>query len=206
MCGFCNKLNKEYLCEECKKKILVLEKNNIDVYEKDFSKHLYIFEYNGIIREKIIDYKFNDKAYLYKTFQKIILNNKKVCDFINSYDIIIPVPIHNKRKKERGYNQSLLIVKGLPKYLLSNSNKKIELGKNILTKAIDTKRQSSLSKNDRKKNVCGAYEINKNENIKGKNILIFDDIFTTGNTVEECAKVLKINGAKNIGVLTLAKD
>lgn len=205
MCGFCNRLNKEYLCEECKKKILVLEKDNIDVYEKNFSKHLYIFAYNGIIREKIIDYKFNDKAYLYKTFQKIILNNKKVCDFINSYDIIIPVPIHNKRKKERGYNQSLLIIKELPKYLLSD-NAKLELGKNILTKIVNTKRQSSLSKDDRKKNVYGAYEINKNENINGKNILIFDDIFTTGNTVDECAKVLKINGAKDIGVLTLAKD
>lgn len=201
MCGFCGKINKNYLCDNCNKIIKSIEKNNIDVYERNFDKHLYIFKYEGIIRKKIIDYKFGDKAYLYKTFQKIILNNKKVCDFINSYDIIIPVPIHNKRKMERGYNQSLLIIKEMTRYI-----ENIKIDKDTLVKKVNVERQSSLSKKDRTKNIIGAYYVKNKKNIEGKNVLIFDDVFTTGSTVDECAKVLKESGTKNIGVFTIAKD
>ncbi len=124
-----------------------------------------------------------------------------MCDFINSYDIIIPVPIHNRRKMERGYNQSLLIIKEMPKYM-----EHIKIDKDILVKKINVAKQSSLSKEDRKENVIGAYSVNNNKNVEGKNVLIFDDVFTTGSTADECAKMLKESGAKNIGVFTIAKD
>ena len=162
---------------------------------------MYIFKYTGILRDKIIEYKFNNKSYLYKTFEKIILNNKKVCDFIKCCDIIIPVPINNKRYKERGYNQSLLIAKEIPKFI-----ENIYLRTDIIIKSKETKTQSSLNKDERKKNVKGAFEINKNINLANKKILIFDDIYTTGSTVNECAKVLKKFGVKEVNVLTIAKD
>ena len=209
MCGICGNINKNYLCEECANKIKKLEINKLDFYnEKDnfFSKHMYIFSYNGIIRKNIIDYKFNDKSYLYKTFEKIILNNKKICDFINCYDIIIPVPIHNKRKLDRGYNQTELILKKLIKDLNYSNN--LIYGKDFLVKVKNNNRQSSLNKEDRAENVKGAYEVKKSvyKIINDKKILIFDDIYTTGNTLKQCAKIIYANGPKEIGALTIAKD
>ena len=66
-----------------------------------FNESMHIFKYDEIIRQKLIEYKFQDKAYMYKTFAKIILKNKKVCGFLEKYDIIIPVPIHKKRRLKR---------------------------------------------------------------------------------------------------------
>ena len=103
------------MCENCKSQIDKITISKINNYEnktdKFFNKHGYIFKYEGQIRKLLIDYKFNDKPYLYKTFASIILSNKKIVDFINNYEIIIPVPIHRKRIINRGYNQSELIAK-----------------------------------------------------------------------------------------------
>jgi len=72
---------------------------------------MYIFRYEGKIRKIIIDYKFNEKSYIYVTFVNFLLKNKKIFENIKNYDTIIPVPISPKRQKERGYNQSLLIAR-----------------------------------------------------------------------------------------------
>ena len=84
-CMVCGKLNEDGICVKCYKK---LETNiRIDKYkDKNFNEHLYIFKYEGKIRNLIIDYKFNDKAYLYNFFTKIILKNKKVCRKIKKPD------------------------------------------------------------------------------------------------------------------------
>ena len=105
-----------------------------------------MFNYKEYIREKIIDYKFNEKPYYYKTFSKIFITNKKMCDILKSYDIIIPVPIHNKRRKQRGYNQTELISKEISKEF-ANLNYK-----NILIKNKNAKPQSTLNKEQRIEN------------------------------------------------------
>ena len=121
--------------------------------------------------------------YLYKTFSKCMLKNKNLCNFLKSYDIIIPVPLHKKRKMERGYNQSALIAK----YLAKNLELKYC---DILIKNTNTKPQSSKNLKERKKAVVGIYEIKNKSLLKGKSVVIFDDIYTTGSTLEECKKVL----------------
>ncbi len=136
---------------------------------------------------------------MYKTFAKIILKNEKMYRIIQSYDIIGAVPIHKKRKNERGYNQSELIAKEI-----SRNIKELKYGK-ILRKIKNNERQSSLSKDKRNQNVKGVYQIENSQIIKGKKVILFDDIYTTGSTVEECSKVLKANNAKEIMILTLAK-
>ncbi len=200
-CGFCDKICKEALCKKCE---LKLKKHEINLKLKNkkmyFNESIHIFRYDDIIRKKIIDYKFNNKSYLYKTFSKIILKNEKVCGFLKKYDIIIPVPIHKKRKLERGYNQTELIAK-----LISNKTH-LKLEKNVLIKQKNIVSQSSLNKNDRKKNVKNAFIVKDIEKVIKKKILLFDDIYTTGSTANECAKVLKKSGAKQIGILTIAKD
>ena len=115
MCAFCGKIDENFLCEECNKKFERITNVHIQKYKnKTYTEHIYMFKYTDIRRE-ILEYKFDDKAYYYKTISQVFLKNKKICEILKTYDIIIPVPIHNKRRKERGYNQSALIAKEFSK-------------------------------------------------------------------------------------------
>lgn len=207
VCSFCGKIDRNCLCEDCKIKLKKLEHFNIDRYNKKdvyFNEHIYLFQYENFIREQIINYKFNNKPYYYMTFEKIFINNKKICDNLKSYDIIVSVPMHNKKKRERGYNQTEIIAKQLSKDVeKQGTNLKYV---NSLNKTKNNTAQSLLNKKQRIENAKNAYSINETEIIKNKRILIFDDIFTTGSTANECAKILKKYTNKKIGVLTIAKD
>jgi ComF family protein len=206
VCGICGKINTNSLCKKCELQIEKHKSCIIDNYEKDntkfFNEHMYIFKYEGLIRNKILSYKFGDKAYLYKTFANFFINDKKIFAFLERYDIIIPVPISYKRFKERGYNQSKLIARQISK------NTNLKLITNCLYKNKNIVAQSTLNKEKRQKNVENAFSINSKKlaKIKDKKILILDDIFTTGSTVNECAKMLKKVGIKDIGIITIAKD
>lgn len=201
ICGMCGEINENYICNNCYENIKKIKKCVINEYNnRNFSKHLYIFRYEGIIRNKIIEYKFEDKGYLYKMFAKIILSDKKTCNFIKKYDVIIPVPISKKRKKKRGYNQSELVANELAQKLNQ------DIWTDIIIKKKDNKPQSELNKLERIKNVEDIYEINKPIEVKNKKVLLLDDIYTTGSTVNEIARKLKQNQTQEIGVITLAKD
>ncbi len=198
-CLICGKKEKDAICSKCYNKLKIESK--IDTYtNKSFEEHLYIFKYEGKIRQLIINYKFKEKAYLNELFAKIILKNEKICRKIKKYGIIIPVPIHKKRKNERGYNQSELIARKLAKSL------KLELVTDSLIKQKNTLPQSTLSKKQRIENTKQVYKIQNRQKIENKKIILLDDIYTTGATTEECSKILKQNGAKQILVLTIAKD
>lgn len=200
-CGICKKICKQYICPKCKYNIKKYEIANIKKFkDKHFEEMAYIFKYEGIIRERIIEYKFFEAGYIYKTFSEIIIKNKKISDFIKKYDIIIPVPVHKNRKKQRGYNQTELIAKEIGTKL------KIDTQINVLIKMQNTKPQSMLDKENRKKNVKNAYKTQNESKIYGKNVLLLDDIYTTGSTANECSRMLKFAGANKIGVLTIAKD
>ncbi len=169
---------------------------------RNFDEHIFIFQYDDEIRNLILNYKFRDKPYLYKTIMDFIKNNEKICVQIKKYDIITQVPISKKRYKQRGYNQSSIIAKNLAKEL------EIKYMENVIKKIKDNIPQSMLNEEEREKNVKGVYNLQKNqkEKIFGKSILLVDDIFTTGNTVNECSNILKESGVKNIGIFTIAKD
>ena len=109
-CGMCGKLGR-YICDDCYNKL-----KNFEIKEQH-ENIFFVYQYEGIIRELIIKYKFNDKAYLYKTFAESLLKNKKLCNFVKCYDIITSVPLHKKRFNERGYNQSDLIAREFAKNL-----------------------------------------------------------------------------------------
>ncbi len=205
-CAICDKICDEIICNKCKTKLeeaiypsrkCFLERRGIF-----YDEHMYICKYNGIIKDKIRKYKFKDQAYLYKFFAQIIYKNKKVMQYIQKYDYIIPVPLHKYRYRERGYNQVYLILKEL-----SNLEKSIIVENNIIKKIENIKPQSTLNKEERKNNIKDVYEIvNKINKIENKKILIFDDVFTTGSTTNECSRILKEKNAKKVGVLTIAKD
>lgn len=203
-CLICGKLVNNILCKTCKQNILKNQNAKIEIKDKEkyfFEKHAYLFFYKGEIRKLIIDYKFNDKPYLYKLFSQIIIKNKKIYGILKKYDIIMPVPVHKIRKMQRGYNQSELIAKEISKQI-----DELKLEKDVLKKIKNNKPQSLLNKEQRKANVENIYKIYNKEKVKNKNIVLFDDIYTTGNTVKALAKILKENGAKEILILTIAKD
>ena len=215
VCGICLKKDKNWICDECLNKLnselklkkIRIDKNNSEKIYKviyktnNIIKIFYLFEYKDLIRKKIIGFKFNDKSYLYKTFLNIILKNKKICKLLNSYDIIIPVPMFEKKKSKRGYNQTELISKEIAKRL------DITFNNNILFKIKENKTQSLLNYHERKQNVLNVYKINDSEmkNVRNKKIILFDDIYTTGFTVKECIKELEKLNPKKIDVLVLAK-
>ena len=203
VCGICEKIGESYLCEECVEK-LEKEKMIVSKIEKhlseDIIEYCYLFCYEGMIRQKILQYKFQNKAYLSKMFFEFFVKNEKVCRFLEKYDIIISVPMSKKKKSQRGYNQSELIAKQISKYT------KISFENQVLIKYQENNTQSTLTKKQRLENVKNVYKIQNEQKIKEKNILLFDDIYTTGATAKECAKVLKKAGAKTVGVLTIAKD
>lgn len=203
VCGICGKLNQNYLCKKCQKVLENQSKFVIDEnqdFNQNFNKHLYIFKYEGIIRRMILNYKFNEKSYLYITFVNFLLKNEKFFKILKSYDTIIPVPISSERKNERGYNQSELLAKELAKKL------NIECVKNCLIKNKNIIEQSKLNKEERQKNIQGVYILKNKEKLINKKLLLIDDIFTTGSTVNECCKILKQANPRKIDIFTIAKD
>lgn len=192
-CLVCGKIG-NYICEKCE--------NNIKKYEINLQKEekFFVYKYEGDLRKLIIDYKFNEKSYLYKLFSEELLNNKKLCKFLNNYDIIIPVPVHRKRKNERGYNQTELVAREIVK------NTNLTILKNVLIKEKNIKPLSSMNAKERKQNIKGTFKVIENSNIKNKKVLIFDDIYTTGSTTKEATRVLREAGVSKVGILTIARD
>ena len=206
VCSICGKLNTKSLCNRCKNKLEKEFEYDIDDYsqnlEKNFIEHHYFFKYKNLIRSQLLSYKFKEKPFIYKTISSFLENKQKNFEKLKKYDIIIVVPISRKRQKERGYNQSELIATEIAKTI------PLKIERNILYKVKDTAPQSSLNKQQREENVKQVYKAKNIQKIKNKKILIFDDIYTTGNTVNECAKKLIEKGIQknNIGILTIAKD
>ena len=201
-CGICGKLNDNFLCSKCNKMLENEAKFNIEKntsFENEFDEHIYIFKYEGVIRRIIIQYKFQEKSYLYKTIVNFLLKNKKMFEIIKTYDTIVPVPISKKRKRTRGYNQSYLIAKDIANIV------GIKLENRVLFKIKNIIEQSKLNKEDRLENIKGVYEIRNIKRIMNKKILLFDDIYTTGSTVNECCRILKKVNPDKIGVLTVVK-
>lgn len=204
-CGICGKIAPNSLCKKCEIELKKQLDINIinqgkEIEDKYFNEIMYIFKYEGQIRKLIIDYKFNEKSYIYLTFINFLLKNKKIFENIKNYDTIIPVPISKKRLKTRGYNQSLL----LAAEIAEQTN--LELVNNCLIKTKNIIEQSKLNKEDRRKNIQGVYELKNKKIIEDKKILLIDDIYTTGSTVNECSKILRQGNPNKIGIFVLARD
>lgn len=114
------------------------------------------------------------------------------------YDYIIPVPIHSAKKRERGYNQSDYIAKGVSEFTT------IPYDIKMTSRSKYTQTQTRLDKSERKTNVSGIFKLKKSASILNKSILIVDDVFTTGSTINSLAELLLESGAKKISAATIA--
>ena len=200
-CRICFKRGNFEICENCIKRIRKYEELCILKFKnRNLDGLIYFFIYKSYIRDLILEFKFFNKFYIGKVFSEIILKNEKICRKLKFYDIIIPVPMHKIKKQERGYNQAEVLAKNLA------NNLNVLYEGNVLVKVVNNKRQSSLSQKERYKNINNVFKIDNSVKIKNKRVILIDDICTTSATLEECAKVLKKSGAKEIIALVIAKD
>ena len=164
-----------------------------------FSIHRSFGKYEGVLKEIILLFKFKRKRILGKKLAYFAYDVLKSNEELLESEIIIPVPLHPKRERERGFNQCEILA-----FELAKLTKKKFL-KNVLIKIKNTPPQSILDFKERKKNIKGAFYVKDNSFIHNKNILLIDDIYTSGSTILECSKILKKAGVKKIFVLTLAQ-
>ena len=179
------KTKKELLCPKCLKKSYKFDKAVSAVRYDEFSKKI------------ILPLKHGDKTQYAKSIATMMSVSGRT--LANQSDFIMPVPIHITRMLKRKYNQASLIVS----YLSKIYSKPVLYTTLLRVKA--TQSQGHLSTSERKQNVSGVFAVKHPDKIKGKNILLIDDVFTTGATVNECAKILKKNGANKVFVLTFAR-
>ena len=116
-----------------------------------------------------------------------------------SADLVLPVPMHKSREKQRGFNQAHELSKHFSRLAY------IPLQASILFRVKATRVQAGLSRRERRLNLVGSFQVSGRSWIKDKRVMLIDDVFTTGATVNECAKLLKQNGAQRVNVLTLAR-
>ncbi|MBU0680989.1 MAG: ComF family protein [Proteobacteria bacterium] len=172
-----------HLCTLCRQKKYAFERARA------------VFCYNDEIGKLIHSLKFSGKKTGLRTMA-VLAQNSSLAD-LSSPDIIVPVPLHPLKLKSRGFNQSLL----LAKVFFPDQKAKIS---HCLVRSRHTRPQTGLKGDERRKNVVGAFLVREPERVQGKKICLVDDVFTTGTTVNECAKTLKKAGAASVEVATLA--
>ncbi|SCG81899.1 Competence protein F DNA transformation protein comF [Proteiniborus sp. DW1] len=220
VCFYCERCHEEvredHVCNDCKNKLFFINENKCSVcgkptYQGDlsqrcnycikkdfyFKKVISPLEFTGLLRKAIYRYKYESKPYMYKSFGEFMLYAFEK-ENITNIDLIVPVPLHRSRKAERGYNQAEL----LAKYLSSKLGIPLNSRNLIRTKA--TKIQNKLSRHEREQNLKDAFIIRQSNVFKDKRILLVDDIFTTGATVNECSRILMECGVKEVYVITIA--
>lgn len=156
-----------------------------------------LFIYSGTIKKLILKIKYSKDLYAAKSLGNLSRRYiNSFYDFLNRPYQIIPIPLHKKKFIKRGINQSTL----LAEYLFLNS----KINSSLLLRQVNTASQKGLSKNSRIKNMKNAFKVNGRLDSKTTYIL-FDDVFTTGATVDSASAALKNAGANYISVLTIAR-
>jgi len=154
--------------------------------------------YENTTRELIHRFKYGYKVMLRRPLA--LLAAPRLDDFVAGFgaDLILPVPLHVKRLRQRGFNQALLLAE------IFSQRWHIPLSRNNLRRIRWTEPQVSLSAAERAENVKGAFSLARPGDFKGRRVLLIDDVYTTGSTVKECSRVLQKEGGAVTAVLTLA--
>ncbi len=187
ICGACGRTMSEdgYLCDECKK---------IKHY---FKRNVSVFEYRGDIKESIYRFKYGNMRCYAEFFGAEAV--KKYGKLLKTWkiDAIVPVPMYKGKQRKRGYNQAEEFALALGRASGINVDSK------LLIRSKDTVPMKTLSKQQRYENLKKAFVVNKKRQ-KYKRVLVVDDIFTTGSTIDACAKVLRQNGVEIVYGLCIA--
>lgn len=210
LCPACNiKLNQSDLlvCSSCFTSIKIAEDDRIKKeYERKFSADNivkdfispFVFEKEKVLQHLLHKLKYDNDYHLGKALGEA--TGQIISGQLQSWqcDLLVPIPLFHSRISERGYNQSLVIARGISK--ISG----IPVKNNIIKRKRFTNTQTNLSLHERKLNISNAFSVVKSSIIKQKRIVLVDDVITTGATVSECAKVLIEQGASEVFAVSVA--
>ena len=200
-CVFCGRIlssGERDLCARCQSELPWLEGAAAEQTGEFFSLCVSPLRYQDQVRDSIRRYKFKGRRGYHKAYGKLVA--QCVHDHLaGRYDLISWVPLSDKRKKERGYDQAFLLA-GAAALELD------DVAVETLRKGRHTDAQSGLDDDAaRRANVLGAYTVVDPELVAGKRVLLIDDVITTGSTMAECARALRTAGAKEVLCATLAR-
>ena len=209
-CVSCNKLG-SYICNNCRKQIKYIEFPFCPVcrYPSLYGlihprcERVYSLDglfvpthYSGPVKKAIRLMKYRFVSDLLQELTDLLFNN--LHPFLKSADYLVPVPLHPKKEKERGFNQSILIAEYLGKII------NLPVRPDVLSRIIYTKPQFGLRVQERKTNVKNIFTVFHTEIVCNKKIILVDDVATTFSTLNECTKTLKRNGAASVFAVVLA--
>ena len=206
LCLYCRQtieFNRPPFCHHCSRHLVETNEQNLCpeclLHHHHFDRAWAAAIYNNTLKELIHLFKYKNKTLLRRDFAGIL--SAFIHDYnvdIGQFDIVVPIPLHTARLRERGYNQSELLAESLLKEF------KIKPSFKNLVRKRHTKNQALLKKKDRWTNIQGAFKIKRPEEFSRKSVLIVDDLLTTGTTLSEAALILKEAGAHKVCALTLA--
>ncbi len=203
----------EVLCPECRERLLPIAQNYCDkcgapledyrceacshlVYEFDYARAAFV--YQAPAQELVHHLKYDGLRSPAAFFSQALTRIPAAKRFAHSFDLIMAVPLHRVRERDRGYNQSELLGRALAE----------ELGLPFaqpVIRRLNTRSQTNLSRQARLDNLSGAFRLRRRADVAGKKIIVVDDVFTTGTTVNEVSRVLKAGGAARVVVLTATR-
>lgn len=199
-CHICQQriFDEKILCNECRK--LLKFRNKVEhPSESSFQQAYAVYDFNPSIQKLIHEFKYNELKNIG------VFLGEQAAEYIQSQkvfphvDYIVPVPLHSVRKRFRGFNQSEVLTKTIAQKC------KIPHLPHLIMRRRYTQTQTKLGRLARKQNVAGAFRCKSAEKVRGKSILLVDDVFTTGATVETISNLLQNNGVSRIIVLTIAR-
>lgn len=154
--------------------------------------------YEGTLRALIQRLKYDGYRPLAKPLGRFLAEAARRLEE-KPFDLLIPVPLHRRRQRQRGFNQAALLAAQVSRLL------NIPVGAKDCVRVRDTPPQTGLRAADRRKNVAGAFDVPEPQRVRGRRVLLIDDVLTTGATAHACAQALRDAGARRVWVATLAR-
>lgn len=159
-------------------------------YDRELRGLIHLLKYEGVIPAK-------------KTLGRLLAQAiAPLTEFMGPEIVLVPVPLHAGKRRQRGFNQTELVAAETVKFL---GNKRFRLETGALARRRNTESQIGLTRHQRRENMRGAFAVSRRDAVKDREILLVDDVFTTGTTVSECSKVLLRAGASKVWVATVAR-
>jgi ComF family protein len=186
-CGMPHACGADHLCGACLRRH----------YSFDRARSLLL--YTPAIAPIILRLKFGGQLSALSSLKELIAQSSCLTE-LSEPDYIVPVPLHRQRLRQRGFNQATLLARAcFPQW-----RQKIRL--DLVSRPLPTTPQTQLSGRMRRTNLTHAFALARDAEIRGKRLLLVDDVLTTGSTVNECAKLLRREGAERIEVFTVARS
>jgi competence protein ComFC len=174
------------LCRVCRK------------YGRSYTKHRAVGIYDGVLAEAVKSLKYRSRMSISRRLGRMMSTIALADAEMREAELIVPVPLHRVRERERGFNQTLLLAREISKEM------GVPVVERVLVRKRYTRQQTTLSRKERRPNVAGAFNVLDSGPIEDKRILLIDDVTTTGATLEECAALLNEAGALAVYCLSAA--